>query len=62
MQMQHIDKITSKAEARQQAIDWQASWQDYQYSYSELIEWQSYFTQLAEKFNLKEEFEENGII
>ena len=49
-------------EARQYAIDWQ-NWQSEQdLSYSELIEWQAVFTELADKYSLQEEFEENGII
>lgn len=56
-------------EARQYAIDWQhwASEQNeigkgptlYQ---SDLAEWQAIFTELGERFNLTEEYKENGII
>lgn len=53
---------TTQDEARQEAVDWQTSWQDYQYSYGELAEWQAYFRNLARKFDLRDEFEENGII
>lgn len=54
--------IRSKEQARQKAIDWQlwASGQDL--SYSELADWEEYFLELAERFNLKEEFSENCII
>jgi hypothetical protein len=31
-------------------------------SYGELAEWQAYFSELADKFDLVEEFKENGII
>lgn len=55
--------ITTAEEARQYAIDWQ-SWtsEKQNLSYSELAEWQAIFSELAKKYNLKEEFKENGII
>ena len=59
-----MDKIiiNTADEARQYAIDWQ-HWQSEQnLSYGELAEWQYYFTNMAKKFNLVEEFEENGVI
>lgn len=31
-------------------------------SYGELVEYQAYFEELAKKFDLVEEFKENGII
>jgi hypothetical protein len=51
-------------EARQQAIDWQqwASGEHLQLSYEELATFAEHFTKLANKFNLTEEFRENGII
>lgn len=49
-------------EARQQAIAWQ-QWQSEQsLSYGEVAEWEDHFTAIAKKFNLTEEFKENGII
>jgi hypothetical protein len=65
MKIPSIDMIQSEAEARDFAIDWQAEFlngQDEQLSYSELSEWQDYFTELASKFNLTAEFKENGVI
>lgn len=57
-----IKDIKTKAEARQIAIDWQ-EWQSKQcLSYGEMFEWQHYFILIANKFNLTEEFKENGII
>lgn len=48
--------------ARQLAIDWQ-NWQsDQSLSYQEIAEWHALFETLADKFNLTEEFSENGII
>jgi hypothetical protein len=49
-------------EARQQAIGWQHGLSEQSISYGELAEWQSYFETLAEKFDLTDEFKENGII
>ena len=62
MKRKSIDKVASSGEAQSLAIDWQTSWQENQYSYSEIIDWQEYFTELAKKFNLTDEFRENGII
>lgn len=54
--------ITTQAEARQYAIDWQHKTSEQNLSYGELADWQSYFTELATRFDLTEEFKENGII
>lgn len=54
--------VNTADEARQQAIDWQASFEHKDYSYSELYEWSMYFKQLANKYDLITEFKENGII
>jgi hypothetical protein len=52
----------TKDEARQYAIDWQ-NWASAQnLSYSELAEWGAIFTELAERFDLVEEFKHNAII
>ena len=49
-------------EARGIAIDWQ-NWQaEHSMSWLLASEWQSYFERLAEKFNLTDEFKENGIL
>lgn len=54
--------IKTEDEARQFAIDWQ-NWQAEQsMSYFEASNWQAYFEALGRKFNLTEEFKENGII
>ena len=59
MKMIHLN---TQAEARQYAIDWQ-NWQAKQrFSFGEIHEWAMYFTELAERFNLTDEFKENGII
>lgn len=53
---------TTQADARQLAIDWQTWQSDQAMSWSEVSEWQAYFVDLAEKFDLADEFKENGII
>lgn len=55
-------EVKTADEAEQQAIDWQ-KWQSEQsMSYGEASEWLAYFETLAKKFNLTDEFKENGII
>jgi len=54
--------INTQEEARQYAIDWQNWASEQNLFYSELAEWQGIFREIAEKFDLVEEFEENGII
>jgi len=49
-------------DAREHAIDFQAWQADQSMSMSECHEWYHHFTAIARKFDLKEEFEENGII
>lgn len=55
-------EIKTQDEARQYAIDWQKWASEQSLSYKDLAEWNAYFLDLAQKFNLTEEFEENGII
>ncbi len=62
MNINYIPDIKTQAEARQYAIDWQIWASEQQLSYSELAEWQDIFNELATKFDLVDEFEENGII
>lgn len=51
-----------KNATRQKAIEWQADFENHNYSYGELAAWASYFEQLAKRYGLTEEFKENGII
>ena len=51
-----------KEKARNEAIDWQSTFTDSNYSYSEIAYWQGYFTKLATIYGLVKEFKENGII
>ena len=55
-------EINTKEEARQYAIDWQNWSSEVSGSYAECAEWHNIFQTLAEKFDLQEEFKENGII
>lgn len=52
----------TREEARQYAIDWQTWASEQNLSYGELAEWSAHFREIAECFDLVEEFEENGII
>ena len=57
-----MTNIKTKEEARNKAIAFQ-SWQsDQALSYGELVNWTSYFGNLAREFGLVDEFAENGII
>lgn len=62
MTLKNISEVENQDEARQIAIDWQASMADESPSYGELAEDQLYFELLAKQFDLVEEFKENGII
>lgn len=62
MKIQDLKTITTPEAAQQAAIDWQ-SWQSEQsLSYGELAEWAAAFEELAKKYDLVDEFVENGII
>jgi len=53
---------TTQDKARQYAIEWQQWASEQNLSLGELIEWQGVFSTIAQKFDLQEEFIENGII
>ena len=54
--------ISTAAEARSYAIEWQ-DWQSKQsLSWGEMAEWAEYFRKLGKRFHLTAEFRENGII
>lgn len=58
-----VEVIKHADTARGIAQDWQANFADQDYSYEDLANWGDYFEQLAQKFpELREEFQENGII
>ena len=52
----------TQEDARQYAIEWQQWASEQNLSLGELIEWQGVFSTIAQKFDLQEEFIENGII
>ena len=62
MKLQDITEIETEGEARQIAIDYQNWASEENLSYGELTDYAHYFSTLAKKFNLTEEFKENGII
>ena len=51
-----------KEKARNEAMDFQASFIDNCYSYGELAEYTEYFTKLGKRYGLLKEFRENAII
>lgn len=51
-----------KEEARQEAIQWQYDFNNYNYSWGELAEFQTHFEELGRRFGLLREFRENAII
>jgi hypothetical protein len=57
-----ICDITTKKQARQYAIDYQQKVSVCNVSYGELLKQQDELIKLGKKFNLTEEFKENGII
>lgn len=54
--------INTEDEAREYAIEWQKWVAEQNLSYGELVEWSAIFEELADKFDLREEFIENAII
>ena len=50
-----------KERARQVAIEWQADFENHDYDWEDLLIAQDYFTKLARRYGLTEEFIENGI-
>lgn len=62
MDIETVKQAATADEARQHAIEWQ-NWQaDQSMTWGELSEWQAVFIDLAERFDLQDEFTENGII
>ncbi|GBE19340.1 hypothetical protein BMS3Abin17_00063 [archaeon BMS3Abin17] len=62
MELKAIPEIKTEDEARSIAIDFQKWVSEENLSYSEIIEFNGFFETLSKKFNLTEEFKENGII
>lgn len=51
-----------KADVREKAINFQQMFSEYDFSYSEIIEYQDYFLKQGKRYGLLKEFRENGII
>jgi hypothetical protein len=51
-----------QATLRNFAIDWQSNFGEYNYSWSELANWQSFFEEYGRKYGLLREFRENAIV
>ncbi len=62
MKLKAIPEIKTQGEAKQTAINFQTWISKQNLSYGELSDYVSYFETLGKKFNLTEEFKENGII
>lgn len=63
MELPNIAEVTTAEQAREIAIDWQHNTaSEPPMFYSELAEYGAYFQELADQFELVEEFKENGII
>lgn len=60
--MDIIRTAETEGDARDGAIYWQELFSETAMSYGELAEWQAVFKELGKKFNLTDEFKENGII
>ena len=50
-----------KQAARDKAIEWQYDFNNHNYSWGELVEYQGYFEKLGKRYGLLTEFRENGI-
>jgi len=62
MELKKIEEIKTEEEAREIAVNFQSWVSEESLSYGELAGYSGFFEELAEKFNLTEEFKENGII
>ena len=52
----------AKNKIRDLAADWQSDFGNNNYSWSELLQWQEFFSTKAKRYGLVNEFRENGII
>ncbi len=57
-----LQQITTSEEARQYAIDWQQWASEQDLSMQELVEFSTILMNLADRFDLHNEFQENGIL
>ena len=51
----------NKERVRNEAIEWQLSFADHDYSWGELLVFQTRFEKLGRRYGLLKEFRENGI-
>lgn len=52
----------AKNKIRDLAADWQLDFDEHNYSWTELSQWQEFFSVKAKQYGLIREFSENGII
>lgn len=52
----------NKEALRNIAINWQSDFANFDYSYSELAEWQTFFAELGKEYGLLKEFRAEGIL
>lgn len=57
-----LDKVTSEGQAVDLAIEYQDWASEQDLSYGEVVYYTNYFEEVAKKFNLTDEFRENGIL
>lgn len=57
-----LNREYKKAILREFAIEWQNAFDCFNYSYSDLAEWQAFFEEYGRRYGLIREFRENGII
>lgn len=55
------DYKSKKSDLQSIAIDWQHAFDQFNYSYGELLSWQGFFYELGARYGLLTEFHENGI-
>lgn len=60
--MATINYLRGKANAREEAINWQYDFANHNYSYAELAVFSERFEKLGKRYGLLKEFRENGII
>ena len=51
-----------KEQIRQEAIDWSLDFNNHNYSWGELADWQDYFTKYGKRYGLLNEFRNEAII
>lgn len=51
----------NKAILRSLAVDFSYSWENFNYSYFDIADWQEFFTEYGRKYGLLKEFHENAI-